>query len=94
MPEIFNQGFSKVKQSGAAVSGEFREKISGFIGGGLGLVAGLAWNDAISSLIKYLFPAEQGGGIVAKFVYALIITIFVVLVMVYLVRFIGGDKKQ
>lgn len=89
MPEVF----TKVKASGAEVGKEFRDKISGFIGGGLGLVAGLAWNDAISAFIKYLFPAEQGGGIVAKFVYAIFITIFVVLVMFYLVRFISGEKK-
>jgi FtsH-binding integral membrane protein len=70
---------------GDTIRQEVREKTVGYMIGGLGVVAGLAWNDAISSFIEYLFPLSKSG-IVAKFLYAAIITLFVVLVTVYLMR--------
>ncbi len=36
--------------------GEFKKRVAGYILAGLGLVAGLAWNDAIKALIDSLFP--------------------------------------
>lgn len=49
-----------------------------YILGALGLVAGLAWNDAIKTLIDFLFPLDKNG-IIIKFIYAAIITVVVVL---------------
>ncbi len=49
-----------------------------YILGALGLVAGLAWNDAIKTLIDFLFPLDKNG-IIIKFIYAVIITVVVVL---------------
>lgn len=94
MPEIFHRGVSRARQSSREVSNEFRERLAGYLTGALGLVAGLAWNDAISSLIKYLFPAEQGNNLTAKFVYALVITFLVVILTMYLLRFIGPKKAE
>ncbi|MBI2010717.1 MAG: hypothetical protein HYS89_00555 [Candidatus Colwellbacteria bacterium] len=51
----------------------------------LGLVVGLAWNDAIKTLIEYLFPLKQNT-IAAKFFYAIIITIVLVLITAYIIR--------
>jgi hypothetical protein len=45
---------------------------------GLGLVAALAWNDAIQGLFRAIFG--EASGLVAKFFYAAIITVVVVLV--------------
>jgi hypothetical protein len=45
-----------------------------------GVVAALAWNVAITDLIKQLLPA--GKGIVWEFIYAIIITIIAIVVMV------------
>ncbi len=53
--------------------------------GALGLVAGLAWNDAIKALIEDLFPFAKTG-ILAKFIYAVIITAVVVIVGNYLLK--------
>ncbi len=61
-----------------------KEKITTLILAGFGLVAALAWNDAIQSFFNYLFP--KGQGIVGKFVYALIITLVVVIISVQLQR--------
>ncbi|NTU66971.1 MAG: hypothetical protein HGB08_03545 [Candidatus Moranbacteria bacterium] len=64
-----------------------RERTLGYILTAFGLVAGLAWNDAVKSFIEYVFPADQTGNTLkAKFIYAVIITIVVVVVSAYLSR--------
>ena len=55
------------------------------------LVAALAWNDAIQSLFKQIFPPDQKGTspwglIFSAFGYALFITVIVVVVIFYLTR--------
>ncbi len=47
-----------------------------------GVVAALAWNGAITALVKQIFGT--GGQIVSLFIYAIIITIVAVIVMVNL----------
>ena len=59
---------------------EIRAKTVGFIAAALGLAVGLAWNDAIKSLIEVLFPLEHSG-VIAKFGYALLLTVVVVVVL-------------
>lgn len=53
--------------------------------GGLSLVAALAWNDAIISLFKQIFPAA--GNLIAKFVYAVVVTAIIVTVSMRLRKF-------
>ncbi len=69
---------------------DLREKGEGYIAAALGLVAGLAWNDAIKSLIDLFFP-EQNAAVLPKFIYAIVITIIVVLISRYLLT--PSDKK-
>ncbi len=57
---------------------EIRAQSFGYILTALGLVAGLAWNEAITALIKTIFPL--GGGLFPKFIYAIIVTIVVIVV--------------
>ena len=49
-----------------------------------GVVAALAWNSAITALVKQLFGA--GGEIVSLFLYAIVITVIAVIVMVNLAQ--------
>ncbi len=65
---------------------EVRGRAVAYIGGAFGLVAGLAWNEAITTLIDSLFPLAKDG-VWVKFLYALILTIVVVLVVKQLERF-------
>jgi len=51
---------------------------------GFGLVAALAWNDAIQTAIKELLPT--GSGAFSKLLYALIVTAIAVLVTYFLGR--------
>ncbi|MBI4085443.1 MAG: hypothetical protein HY432_03000 [Candidatus Liptonbacteria bacterium] len=65
----------------------------GYIGAAFGLVAGLAWNDAIKALIEYLFPFSQTT-ILAKFLYAALITIVVVIILQYLEKFLNPEEPE
>ena len=71
---------------------EIRQKTIGYILAGFGFVAGLAWNDAVKSLIDYVFPLP-GDVLVFKLVYAFVITLLVVLAGTYLLRLSENGKK-
>ncbi len=65
-----------------------------YIGAGLGLVIGLAWNEAITSLIAKLFP-DPSSSILAKFAYALTITVIIGFTLYYLERALErNDAKE
>jgi len=72
---------------------EFRERTMSFVVGGLGLVAGLAWNDAVKALIEYLLPLGRDS-VLAKFIYALVISIIVVVFSVYLTRVLARKDEK
>lgn len=83
----------KIREESKTLQREVRERTLGFITGGLGLVAGLAWNDAIKALIEYLFPLGKDS-IPAKFIYAALISVIVVALSVYLVRLLKTDDEK
>lgn len=70
---------------------EVRGKSVGYIGAALGLVAGLAWNDAITTLIDALFPLAKDT-VVMKLVYAALVTVLVIVVIKYLDKW--ANKKD
>jgi len=72
---------------------EVRERTAGYIAGALGFVAGLAWNDAVKALIEHFFPLSKNT-LLAKFGYAIVITVVVVFVTIYVVRMISGKQEQ
>jgi hypothetical protein len=59
------------------LSAEVLDKFSELITTALGLVAALAWNEAIQQLLTQLL-GEAGGALAAKFFYAFIITLIVI----------------
>lgn len=64
---------------------------------GFGLVAALAWNDAIQFIFKeYLDPVLKGGsaGIISRIVYAVVVTIIAVFVTYNLSRITGQSKED
>lgn len=72
---------------------EIKEKTLGYIITALGLVAGLAWNDAVKAFIEYAFPLSQNT-LVAKFVYAVVVTLIVVVASSSLVRILGSSENK
>ncbi len=83
----------KLTEEKKVLQGAVRERTGEYLVAALGLVAGLAWNDAIKSLIEELFPIAKNT-IVVKFGYAVLITVVVVIASVYIIRFIGGGEKK
>ncbi len=64
-----------------SVHKQIRKQALGYILAAFGFVAGLAWNDAIKSLIDIVFPLATDG-VVAKFLYAVIATVIVIIATV------------
>lgn len=71
---------------------ELNKKIIQYVMAGFGLVASLAWNDAIKAFIEHFFPLEQNS-LWAKFTYAGAMTIVVVVVSIYLSKIFKEEKK-
>lgn len=90
---MFGEKLEAVKEESARLRNEMRERTVGFIAAALGLVAGLAWNDAIKAGIEYLFPLGQNT-LFAKFAYAIIVTLIAVVVTMSLVRFIKKEGEK
>ena len=68
----------KIRKTSTAV----QEKSITLVLGGFGLVAALAWNEAIKSLFENLF--KNKGSLIGKFSYAVIVTLIVVIVSIQL----------
>jgi hypothetical protein len=83
-----------IKNESMAIQDEVREKTLGYVLAGLGVVSGLAWNDAIKAFINYAFPLESANSLVAQFAYASFLTIFVVVVSVYLSRLLKKNSTD
>ncbi|HYF10350.1 MAG TPA: DUF5654 family protein [Candidatus Paceibacterota bacterium] len=70
---------------------ELRERMLGYIITALGLVAGLAWNDAIKAFIEYVIPLGNGT-LLLKFVYAMVVTVAIVIAAMNLSRFLKKEE--
>lgn len=71
---------------------EILEKVSQLATAGLGLVAALAWNDAIQTVFKLIFGEQSA--VWAKFSYALLVTGLVVLITMRLSSLIDRLKQN
>jgi len=72
----------------------FVDKIVTLMTGAMGLVAALAWNDAIKKLFERIFGTQGSGDITAMFIYAVVVTAAIVLVTYRLTRFSERMKKK
>ena len=75
------------------VERDLRKITAGYIIAAFGFVAGLAWRDVSIALVEYLFPMSKDT-ILAKFIYAIVISIALAFVSIYVMRFIGKTKKK
>ena len=80
----------KIKDGIEEVKKEFREKTITLILGGFGLVAALAWNEAIKTLFETLLPKKSE--LIGKFIYAIIVTIIIVIISLQLRKI--SEKKE
>lgn len=86
-------GFKKIAEKQKKIGLEVREKTLGYILASIGFVVGLAWNDAIKALIEDLFPLDKNN-IFAKFMYALLVTVIIVIATVILTRKTEEKKAE
>ena len=85
---------AKKKETRKELRAKVKEQTKGYFMAALGLVAGLAWNDAIKSLIEAVFPISKSSGVLAKFFYAAVITYGIVLVSHYILRPASADDED
>lgn len=70
---------------------ELKNRTFSYIAASLGVVAGFAWNEAIKSLIEYLFPLSAQT-IMMKFFYAIAVTFAVIIIIVVLNKILKNDE--
>lgn len=83
----------KVKKESAAVKREVKRQLMTYMIASLGLVAGLAWNEAIKGFIEYLFPTSQNT-VLAKFLYAIVLTLLIGIVSYYLAQLMKEKEEE
>ncbi|MBI2098694.1 MAG: hypothetical protein HYT49_03565 [Candidatus Wildermuthbacteria bacterium] len=71
---------------------EFRTRTVEFVAAALGLVVGLAWNDAVKGLIEVVFPIEKNT-VAVKFIYAILLTVIVVSAIILLMKFVEENTE-
>ncbi|WP_372366218.1 DUF5654 family protein [Candidatus Uabimicrobium sp. HlEnr_7] len=69
------------------------EKMAILVTSAFGLVAALAWNDAIKKIFEQYYP-NRGEGISAQIVYAVIVTVIAVFAAVLVGRAAGKEKEK
>ncbi len=73
------------KKEDRSLRREVRAQVVGYVIAALGVIAGLAWNDAVKSLIEHFFPLSQST-LWAKIIYAIILSTGVGIISFNLVR--------
>ncbi len=88
-----NSQLVKIRKEGEELRNEVRERTAGYILAAFGLIAGLAWNDAIKAIIEYFFPVQQNS-VQAKILYAFLVTSAVVIISVYMMRIVSNKEDR
>lgn len=83
----------KIKDESAKLTEEVKQKTLNFIITAFSLVAGLAWNEAIQALINHLFSINKDT-VLAKFIYAILMTLILVLITICLARALDKKKEK
>jgi hypothetical protein len=74
------------------MKGAVIEKMAALVTAAFGLVAALAWNDAIKAIFKTVFGTAEGVG--PMLTYALIVTVIAVLVTLWIGKASARVAKQ
>jgi hypothetical protein len=94
MPEEKSKIQELTKKEEETLHVYFVEKVVTLMSGAMGLVAALAWNDAIRKLFERVFGTQGSGDITAMFIYAAIVTTAVIIVTYRLTRIVEKMKKK
>ncbi len=80
-----------MKEKVNEIKKEMKERTVSYVIAAFGVVAGLAWNEAIKALIEFIFPLQKNT-LVAKFVYAFILTLILVFITMHVARLFKEDS--
>lgn len=83
----------EIKKETQEIQKEIRKRTVSYILAALAFITGLAWNEFVKALIEYLFPLARDT-LWTKFIYAVFLTLVVVLVSVYLARIFKVKADQ
>jgi sorbitol-specific phosphotransferase system component IIBC len=84
----YNNRMTKKKQDQKITVAVFKQMLT-LATSGLGLVAALAWNNAIQEIVNtYIKPFIPNAGLISLLIYAILVTIIAVLVTVNLSKII------
>jgi hypothetical protein len=81
-----------MKEQGTEMKGQVMETIASLITVAFGLIAALAWNEAIKALITQILG--PGNGLTGLFTYAILITIIAVIATILIARVIKTPAVQ
>jgi hypothetical protein len=84
----------RIHEERKAIQYEVKSRLSGALTGAFGLVAALAWNDAVKALIEYFYPAKDANGLGTKFLYAIVVTLLVSIAVYFLTKFFSDKEKK
>lgn len=90
---IPSQAVKKIRGESEELRREVRKRTATYITAALGLVVGLAWNEAIKSVIEYLFPFGQNT-MAAKLIYAAAMTMILVFTTAYILKEQKEEEKK
>ena len=76
----------------ATIKQEILDKLSALIMAAFGLVAALAWNDAIKAIFKEVFG--DSSTIVPMLIYASMVTVIAVIVIIIVARAVANAKSK
>jgi len=82
---------NSIKKEISKTRKEVKERMTTLMLAGFGIVAALAWNEAIRGLFDTFLP-DKSASLIGKFIYALLITIIVVIISLQLKRV--SEKKE
>lgn len=85
--------YMQIKEHTKTIAREFKKQTITLLLGSFGLVAALAWNDAIKAALESVFPGGAGA-LWSKFVYAVVFTFILVIVTLLLLRPTEAEKKD
>lgn len=74
--------------------GQIFPQIVALIVTSFGLVAALAWNTAIQNSFNKYFPEKSGTRLFPQFVYAVLVSIFVIIVTMILIKISESIKNR
>ncbi len=83
---------SKIKETSREFRFAVAQQTRGYLTAAFGLVAGIAWNDAVRATIDSFYSPDSAGGIIAKFIYAAIMTL-VAAVLTFMLTKISLQKE-